>query len=152
MARSNRFWDKRFWAPITQGDFFCSDNFFYGRAAVTEKATVAGLLNSTFHFLQIEIMGRANQGQGVLNTYGPDFRFIQSVDSNLIDGKAMKKALEYLARRPVLDIFEEIKQEDRKALDNIVFDVLELSVSERQAVYDAMTDMVRRRLKKAGSV
>jgi hypothetical protein len=117
-----------------------------------EKVIVAALLNFTFHYLQIEIMGRVNQGQGVLNTYGPDFRFIQAVNPELVDRQAIKRAFEHLARRPVFDIFEEIKQPDRLALDKIVFDALGISDSDRKAVYKTLVDMVRKRLKKAGSV
>ncbi|MGQ9570928.1 MAG: hypothetical protein ACUVUQ_08840 [Thermodesulfovibrionales bacterium] len=72
------FFDKRFWTPIAKIKTACSNNFFYGR--FYQKPFVGkAQLNSTFYFLQIEVLGRVNQGEGVLNTYGFDYRFIKLV-------------------------------------------------------------------------
>jgi hypothetical protein len=40
----------------------------------------------------------------------------------------------------------------RGELDKVIFDVLGLSHSEREAVYEAVIDLVEARLKKVGSV
>jgi hypothetical protein len=53
--------------------------------------------------------------------------------------------------RPTLSTFDEI-QPDRRALDEVVFDVLGLTAGEREAVYEAVVNLVRARLEKARSV
>jgi hypothetical protein len=45
-----------------------------------------------------------------------------------------------------------ICQPDRRALDEVVFDVLGLTAGEREAVYEAVVELVRARLEKAQSV
>ncbi len=54
--------------------------------------------------------------------------------------------------RPTVSVFEEIHQPDRRALDDVVFDVLGLTSGEREAVYEAVVNLVRARLEKARSV
>ena len=43
-------------------------------------------------------------------------------------------------------------QPDRRALDEVVFDVLGLTGGEREAVYEAVVALVRARLEKAQSL
>jgi hypothetical protein len=43
-------------------------------------------------------------------------------------------------------------QPDRRALDDVVFDVLGLTAGEREAVYEAVVELVRARLEKARSL
>jgi hypothetical protein len=43
-------------------------------------------------------------------------------------------------------------QPDRRALDEVVFEVLGLTAGEREAVYEAVVALVRARLEKAQSV
>ncbi|MDW8003183.1 MAG: hypothetical protein RMJ39_11170, partial [Deltaproteobacteria bacterium] len=57
-----------------------------------------------------------------------------------------------LFARPILDIDNELLQPDRRALDDVVFDVLGLTQGEREAVYEAVINLVRARLEKAKSV
>jgi type I restriction-modification system DNA methylase subunit len=54
--------------------------------------------------------------------------------------------------RPVVSIQKEIHQPDRRALDDVVFDVLGLTAGEREAVYEAVISLVRARLEKARSI
>jgi hypothetical protein len=53
--------------------------------------------------------------------------------------------------RNVLAFEEEIHQPDRRALDDVVFDILGLTAGEREAVYEAVINLVRARLEKARS-
>ena len=57
-----------------------------------------------------------------------------------------------MAKRPMLSISKEINQADRKELDDVICDVLELTEDERKGVYDAVVDLVEARLNKAGSL
>ncbi|MDZ7337127.1 MAG: BREX-1 system adenine-specific DNA-methyltransferase PglX [candidate division KSB1 bacterium] len=58
-----------------------------------------------------------------------------------------------LSSRPIRPhVDEEYSQPDRRALDEVVFDVLGLTAGEREAVYEAVVNLVRARLEKAKSV
>jgi hypothetical protein len=144
-----RFWDKRFWTPLAQDSLCCSDNFLYGIAQKHEPLALAGLLNNTFHSLQLEIMGRTSQGQGVLNTYGTEYSHMRVINPAAIDKASLTTAFLAVANRPVLPIFEEIQQADRRALDAIVFDAMELTQGERDGVYEALLQKVTFRLQRA---
>jgi hypothetical protein len=159
-----RFWDKRFFTPIAKRKMLSADNFFYGKFYENTDIGKAQL-NTTFFFLQIELLGRTNQGEGVLNTYGPDFKWIKLVDNKLFPEK-FSNIFRNLCRRDVKDIFIEcgfnqtrpIREQkpnplpDRKALDDIVFDILGLTEDERNEVYWAVCELVKNRLEKARSV
>lgn len=54
--------------------------------------------------------------------------------------------------RDILEIPKEIHQPDHRALDDVVFDVLGLTLGEGEAVYEAVVELVKRRLEKAKSV
>lgn len=158
------FWDKRFWSPIALEPLTCSNNFFFGSFHSKQWAGKA-FVNSTFHFLQIEVMGRTNLAQGVLTTYGFDYSYIYHLDFVLFNEELCKQKLLKLAQRSVFDIFTELgfnrqipirDQEpnplpDRKELDDIIFDELGLTEEERKEVYWATAELVKQRLDKAGS-
>jgi len=46
----------------------------------------------------------------------------------------------------------DLQAPDRRALDEVVFDMLGLTAGEREAVYEAVVNLVRARLEKAQSV
>jgi hypothetical protein len=52
----------------------------------------------------------------------------------------------------MLPVVDEIHQPDRRALDEVVFDELGLTAGEREAVYEAVVNLVHARLGKAQSV
>jgi hypothetical protein len=66
--------------------------------------------------------------------------------------RALIQALEKLARRDIKSIYDEVKQPDRRALDDVIFDALKLTRGERDAVYEAVVELVNKRLEKAGSL
>ncbi|NWG04551.1 MAG: hypothetical protein HXY44_17000 [Syntrophaceae bacterium] len=61
-------------------------------------------------------------------------------------------AIRHISIRDILHINEEFKQPDRRELDNIIFDILGLTKGERDAVYEAVIELVNQRLVKARSV
>lgn len=159
-----RFWDKRFWTPVTSIETYCSDNFFYGKFKGSDEIGKAQL-NSTWFFFQIEIMGRVNQAEGILTTYGPDYKYIQLIQESQISQDKTTGLLKKLGQRKVLSIFEELGVNprkirsqtpkplpDRKALDEVFFDALRLSKDERNEVYWSLCELVKNRLEKAKSV
>ena len=116
---------------------------------------IAALLNTFLTTLFIEISGRSNLGQGAL-----DFA---TVDANriLIPNPAeltnstielLRARMSDIEQRPIGSVWEESEKPDRRALDNVIFDTLGLTVGEREAVYEAVVELVRRRLEKAKSV
>ena len=147
-----QFYDKRFWTPIAKDDLYCSNNFYYGKTIdPKQKWKIAAILNSTFHFLQICMVGRANQGQGVLTVYGNDFDQIITVHPDYLP-KEIETAFEKLTQREVHSIFDEVKMSDRKELDGMIFDVLKMTFGERDAFYESLSGQVKSRIEKAISL
>ncbi len=69
-----------------------------------------------------------------------------------LDTSRVASAFLKMATRRALPIADEIAQSDRRALDDMVFDVLGLTAGEREAVYQAVLNLVGARLAKARSV
>jgi hypothetical protein len=62
------------------------------------------------------------------------------------------KVIRHISIRDILDINEEFTQSHRQELDNIIFDILGLTKGERDAVYEAVIELVNQRFVKARSV
>jgi type I restriction-modification system DNA methylase subunit len=130
-----------------------TDMFFHGYAHCFPRAT-SGVLNCTYVYLILEIVGR--QGiEGRFNVYGPELAQLDVLNCTLLsvgDRSGIEKCLSKMGRRDMLKIRDEARQVDRKELDDIVFSVLGLTKGERDAVYEAVIDLVESRLKKAESL
>ncbi len=123
------------------------------------------LLNSTLVWFGKELYGRKVLGEGGLSSLGVDLINIEVVDPKILPDY-VTKIFQTIKSREVLSIFTELgfdpskpirSQEpnplpDRKALDDIVFDVLGLTEEERKEVYWAIAELVKARLEKARSV
>jgi hypothetical protein len=57
-----------------------------------------------------------------------------------------------MEERDILRLRDEIERTDRRMLDGVVFEILGLSIGEREAVYEAVIGLVEARLKKADSL
>ena len=163
-----RFRDKRNWTPIISKeiDIQIGDVVFVGRICPNKKWALGYILNSTMGILISEIFGRANLGDGLLTTYGPEILSFIVLDPTLIENDICKNILISMDKKSVLPIFQELgfdqmkpirEQQpnpllDRKALDDVVFDVLGLTNEERKEVYWATAELVKNRLDKARSV
>ncbi len=142
-----RFRDKRNWNPINiTPALLAGDVMFAGtwkkRADVFVNNALA---NTTLCVLASEVYGRVNLGDGLLTTYGPEIVSFDFVKASLFGAEARQHLLhcfEVMAMRDVKAIFDEVQQEDRKMLDNIVFDVLGLTQGERDAVYESVIKLV----------
>ena len=140
----------------------------YYRFHEHEKANVnllIAFLNSSLFWLIIETLGNSNQGQGVL-----DFHMDSLLNINIpvITSLKSKEPFEKIKNRKIHSVFEELglsynislpfeKQDpkpmsDRKALDDVVFDALDLNEEERREVYRAVCRLVWNRINKASSV
>ncbi|MGI5823087.1 MAG: hypothetical protein ACOX6Z_04010, partial [Dethiobacteria bacterium] len=118
-------------------------------------------LFSVVAILVRELYGRSNLGEGALKTEGIDINKFPSIAME-------KKHLKRLYRLEIQDIFTECgidprsgipiaEQEpnplpDRRALDDLVFDALNLTGEERKEVYRAVCQLVWERISKARSV
>ena len=118
-----------------------------------------GLLNSTLTYIGIELFGRTNMGEGVLDVRKADCetvpipspkRFAEFLDENSLRDKFVESVRKLMKRKPV-SIEEELKQEDRRLIDEIVFEFLWRK--DRDAVigeiYDAVTELSAARIAKS---
>jgi len=120
--------------------------------SVNSSKVLCAFLNTTVYALFKELFGRSTLGQGALKTEGIDIEKLPALKIDSLNKKEIDRiitAFDKLASRPILSIFEEIKQKDRQELDNVLFDILDLTQDERQKVHDAVCELVRNRLDKA---
>ncbi len=152
----------------------CDDNIafthnFHGIRPFTEKAFIlCSLLNSTVTWLAIETLGRRGLGGGALRMLVKDLRNnFWIINPAELDRERLSQAFQEGSQRKIHDVFTECginphsdipiaEQEpqplpDRKALDDIVFDALDLTADERKEVYRAVCQLVWERLSKAKS-
>jgi len=118
-------------------------------------------LNSVIIPLFIEIEGIVNLGEGVIytNVYWlkklPVFYNMEITFSlKSFEGKKVNSIFTELGINPARPIREQKPNPlpDRKALDDIVFDILGLTEDERNEVYWSVCELVKHRLEKARSV
>lgn len=116
------------------------------------------LLNGTLYCLFRELKGFAGMGEGVLKlpVYDvKDIYFIIPSKKKVIKINRDISSIFYeLGINPARPIREQKPNPlpDRKALDDIVFDILGLTEDERDEVYWAVCELVKARLEKARSV
>lgn len=112
-----------------------------------------GSLSWSGQVLFRELHGRANLGEGALKTEGIDIRTLyifNSTDKKIVQG--VQRARNSFSKRDIGSVAQESKENDRRELDEIFFDVLDLTKGEREAVYEAAIRLVESRLSKAASV
>ncbi len=117
-------------------------------------------LCSTITTLLLEIGSRTGLGLGLLDLTVYELADCLVVYPNCLQGKKIQdksrkvNGLEELVINPNRPIREQTPNPlpDRKALDDIVFDILGLTEDERKEVYWAVCELVKNRLEKARSV
>ena len=128
------------------------------------------LLNSTLSWLFFENFGRTGLGQGALTFTTNDFKKVPLIlKPEILSDQTQKKLLKCLKNIEGRDIgsafyecgFNPIKPikeqeprplQDRAELDNIIFDELGLTDTERKEVYWGVCELVKQRLDKANSL
>ena len=117
-------------------------------------------LNNTFSFMQQELIGRANLGEGALDFKVYETKLISVAKMDIFN------FLEIINYKQIFSIFTELgfdpnkpirEQEpnplpDRKELDDIIFDAIGLTEEDRKEIYWATAELVKKRLDKAKSV
>ena len=105
--------------------------------------------NSIMSSLFLELGSRTGLGEGLL-----DLTVYELADCLIVEPKHLQgvnQVIEEAKNRLVLPLREELQHKNRKKIDNIVFDALELTRDERDAVYEAVIKLVEVRLNKAES-
>jgi hypothetical protein len=114
---------------------------------------LAALLNTTIFALFREIYGSTKLGLGALDTTMADMlRVPIPFPVDKVYQEKLARQFDILSARPAQSVEIEKSLPDRRALDEVVFDVLGLTAGEREAVYEAVVNLVRARLEKARSV
>jgi len=131
---------------VYKGGFYVSDNFQevhpYSNDVLWQ---LAASTNSSILQLSANVAGRANFGDGLMKIQTYEVAELLIVDPIFLKAEACEAVLGEAGRL-------ECNDSDRRALDAEVFDALELTQGERDAVYEAVINLVEARLKKAGSV
>lgn len=130
---------------FSEQGFYVSDNFQEIHPKHKSEYQLAVSVNSSILQLSANIAGRANFGDGLMKIQTYEVADLLILYPDLLDEKDC---------RAVLTIIEnlDLEDEDRRTLDSIIFDALALTQGERDAVYEAVINLVEARLKKAGSV
>ena len=109
----------------------------------------AALLNSSWFALQCELNGRVNFADGVLWLAAYEIGQIQLPDLRRLPADRIGRLADHfteLAKRPIENIEIQLAQPAQQALDTAVFDLLDLSLSERDSVLDGLRKRVESRL------
>ncbi|MCS7189952.1 MAG: hypothetical protein NZ933_09210, partial [Bacteroidia bacterium] len=142
------------------GEIFCKKG--------VDKYVLFSILNSTFFKLLIELTGRTMTGSiTAVKVQVFEFEDIQLPSMLLsIDPSEAMKALMGAAKEEIGSILEELGvtmnsttsfelikvKTSRARIDDLIFSALGLTTSEREAVYEAVVELVSARLRKAESV
>jgi hypothetical protein len=157
----NRWWDlgerRKAWINVSylvdqaihffakEDGFYVGDNFQEIHIDSKLFWQLAVSANSTPLQLFANIVGRANFGGGLMKIQTYEIAGLQVVDPRLLEVRDCKTVLAKAQRL-------ELDGADRRELDDVVFEALKLTRGERDAVYEAVVELVNKRLEKAGSV
>ena len=120
-------------------------NFLTIGSATIQKSKICALLNSTLIQLLLNISGRVNFGQGVLEIQTYELANLSVIEPRLIQD--FEKNIFQTEDWEVLS-----PSPERRLIDDAVFDVLGLTQGEQDAVYEGVTELVENRLRRARSV
>jgi len=112
---------------------------------------LAALLNSSLTALMIESYGRLVMGDGALELTIEDARNHLLVpdlrDATAPQKKAITTAFETLCQREIGNVFDEVKQKDRQALDAAILAAIGLDAKKYlKPIYEALCELVRERI------
>ena len=122
-----------------------SDNFQVIRSEGTTPAKLSAAMNSTFGQLVINVEGRTNFGQGVLEIQTYETANLAIVNPELLPEPASSAF--NAADRDVVT-----PSAARRHIDAAVLDALGLTEGEREAVYEGVAELVGNRKRRARSV
>ena len=123
---------------------------FYGIQSQVNMDDLTVSLNSTLVMLFKLLSGFHSLGEGALKSAVYEVKDFQIIlpEISMFDGDLVEQFL----HREINTIQTEITLPDRKGLDAIIFDALNLTQGERDGVYEAVVKLVETRLNKAKSL
>ena len=120
-----------------------------------DNALFGIILNQTFTYLSLELTGRTNLGQGALDITVDDYYLIPLLDPVKIPEKYQNdliKTYNKMINRTILPISQEIEQDDRKEIDEILLcKVLGLKKKKINELYEGLKRLVENRLTRGKS-
>lgn len=126
-----------------------------------EKIIQAIILNNSLFYLDKEINGRVNLGDGVLDTAVFEAKKIHIIKPSMLQGKKkiefdinsviFKSIFEELNVDPTIPIKNQIPKPipERNSIDQPIFDILELEKDEINELYIALCELIYQRLEKS---
>lgn len=112
-------------------------------ALTPSPSVAAALLNSAWFALSCELGGRVNLGEGVLWLASYDLTELMLPDPRVLDAGqrlALETAFARLAEQPLDTTPEALDRPEQRALDELVFDMVGLSATERAAARAALLE------------
>ena len=154
--KGNVFWGKEVRERIAA---FCSEYQMYADCRLylaNVSKWYQAVLNSTFTAFLSEAMSRnLGGGGGPRSMMVYEVQDLLTIKSDSADDQATEIISTLFTRigSMLLQPFvKDVNEPNRRSLDNVVFDTLGLTQGERDAVYEAVINLVEARLSKAGSV
>ena len=128
---------------------YAMDNFAEIHLPANLRLPLCISLNSMLFQLMVNVSGRSNLGGGALAVQIYEFENLLCVEPKYIlsQGEILDETILESEEWDVLD-----PSPARHYIDNIIFDILQLTQGERDGVYEAVTHLVTTRLQKAKSV
>ncbi len=124
---------------------YTSDNFQEIHTDSDLILPLCASLNSSLFQLMVNIAGRSNFGGGLLKIQTYEISELLCLDPKtfVFEDAAIFTSSSWEILEP---------SDDRRALDTIIFDALDLTQGEREGVYEAIVNLVESRLRKARSL
>ena len=119
-------------------------NFLTVNGETVSPLQLCTLMNSTFLQLLLNISGRANFGQGVL-----EIQTYELANLTIVEPGMLPEFDEGIFRATDWDVLSPSPQ--RRLIDDAVFEVLGLTAGERDAVYEGVRELVENRKQRARS-
>ena len=146
-----RFINRRHYTPVNPENISVGDVVFVGEFKDRVHSEFGcAFLNSVLTALFAEVSGRANLGDGLLTTYGPEIKRLPvplKYFRNL-PAEQIKKALDIfrkLGKRKVQAFENETKRKDRVEFEKAIFWSLGLSENDYKAVHEAVNELIEER-------
>lgn len=136
-------------ANDTSAVFYNPDNYpvdcrlYYAHLSPITRA----YLNSVVGAMLFEIYNRAGLGEGARSMMVSDYMQVPVLAGNADIESSLQKIYPLAPRKLTVTPSEEWKE-----IDTITFDILNLTQGERDGVYEAVIELVRKRLSKANSL
>jgi type I restriction-modification system DNA methylase subunit len=131
---------------LNTADVLADKRLYEVRFEANFQNAIFASLNSTLTTLFLEILSRTGLGEGLIDLTVYETKLIPIVKPELAP------IFDQPENRSILPLRKELSTQERHKMDSQIFDVLDLTEVEREAVYEAVVSLVEQRLQKANSV